>query len=87
MEKLENNNILQKLLPLFQKVFAVHEYPTQNTLSNKLYVSQTRLVKFDQSIKIIGAKIWNSLPNSIKNKCNNPHLYSKLLKKHYLNME
>ena len=32
------------------------------------------LVKSDQSIKVVRAKIWNSLSNSIKNRCNNSHL-------------
>ena len=57
MEKLQSNKIPQKTLPFFKTVFAIHKYPTRNALSNELYDPQTHLVKSDQSIKIIGAKI------------------------------
>ena len=42
--------------------FNIHTYSTRNVSSKSFYVQRTSLVKTNQSLKISGVKIWNSLP-------------------------
>ena len=54
--------------PTFRTLSSIHTCSTQSTSSKSFYVQRTSLVKTNQSLKISGVKIWNSLPRHIKDK-------------------
>ena len=55
-------------LTIFRTLSSIHAYSTQSVSSKSFYVQRTLLVKTNQSLKISGVKIWNSLPRHIRDK-------------------
>ena len=55
-------------LTIFRTLSFIHTYLTRSASSKNLYVQRTLLVKINQSLKIFGVKIWNSLPRYIRDK-------------------
>ena len=50
---------------IFRTLFSFHTYSTRSVSSKSFYVQRTSLVKSNQSLKISGVEIWNSLPRHI----------------------
>ena len=73
----------------FIKVSSIHTYCTRRAISNNYYVPKTFSCNTDRSIKVSGAKIWNNLPNYLKNKISTSSYTSSniLLKQHYLQQQ
>ena len=84
MGKMYNNQIPKVFLPSFRKISATHSYTTRNAVSDKFYIPKTLHVKTDQSIRVTGSKIWNTLPRIVMEKFNNVPLFKKLIKSHFL---
>ena len=83
--KLNTNKVPDVLTKKFAKVASVHLYSTCSSSCNDYFVPRS-YAKTNQSIRITGAKIWNNLPNELKNKVGNisHRLMSKQLKEHFL---
>ena len=89
MVKFHSNKLPQfceEYLKSFVKVFSVHTHYTRSSFSNEYYVPKTFYHKTDQSLRVIGAKIWNDLPKCLRNKLITTSInnLSKLLKQHFL---
>ena len=76
----------EEYLKSFVKVSSVHTHYTRSSSSNEYYVPRTFYHKTDQSLRVIGAKIWNDLPKCLRNKLITTSFNhsSKLLKQHFL---
>ena len=53
---------------IFRTLFAIHTYSIRSVSFKSFYVERTSLLKTNQSLKISGVKIWNSLPRHIRDK-------------------
>ena len=89
MVKFHSNKLPQfceEYLKSFVKVSSVHTHYTRSSFSNEYYVPRTFYHKTDQSLRVIGAKIWNDLPKCLRNKLITTSINhsSKLLKQHFL---
>ena len=76
----------------FRKLSSLHPYPTKNARLDNYFVPKTCYIKTDQSIKVFGAKIWNSLPSCLKSKSkecklSSKKIFLKSLKQHFLKTE
>ena len=71
---------------IFRTLSSIHTYSTRSVSSKSFYVQRTLLVKTNQSLKISGVKIWNSLPRHIKDKVltSSDKASSKILKLYFL---
>ena len=56
----------------FDNVHAIHKRSTRTSqMKNQLYIPRFRTNRLQRSIKYRGVKVWNDIPNEIKNnKCN-----------------
>ena len=68
---------IHKQLPVqfdnyFDNVHAIHKRSTRTSqMKNQLYIPRFRTNRLQRSIKYRGVKVWNNIPNEIKNnKCN-----------------
>ena len=70
----------------FVETSDIHTYSTRSVLSKSFYVQRTSLVKSNQSLKISGVKVWNSLPGHIRDKVftSSDKTSSKILKLYFL---
>ena len=89
MVKFHSNKLPQfceEYLKIFVKVSSVHTHYTRSSFSNEYYVPRTFYHKTDQSLRVIGAKIWNDLPKCLRNKLITTSFNhsSKLLEQHFL---
>ena len=84
--KPNSNKLPDILTKKFAKVASVHSYFTRSSSSNDYFVPRFYHVKTNQSTRITCAKIWNDLPNELKNKVRNisDRLMFKQLKEHLL---
>ena len=57
------HNILHLFIPTQQ----VHPYSTRSSSSGNYYISHSRLKRKNDSFFIMGAKIWNSIPENVRN--------------------
>ena len=71
---------------IFRTLSSIHTYSTRSVSSKSFYVQKTSLVKTNQSLKISGGKIWNSLPRHIRDKVltSSDKTSSKILKLYFL---
>ena len=74
---------------IFRTLSSIHTYSTRRSVSSKsFYVQRTSLIKTNQSLKISGVKIWNSitLPRHIRDKVltSSDKTSSKILKLYFL---
>ena len=53
---------------IFRTLSSIRTCSTRRASSKSSYVQRTSLVKTNQSLKIFGVKIWNSLPRHIRDK-------------------
>ena len=73
----------------FSELSSIHTYSTRNAMSNKFFLQRTSYAKTNQSLKVTGVKIWNGLPDHLRNKAVNSSIktFSKLLKQYFLEQD
>ncbi len=64
MYKCLNNLAPYHLTDLFQTNNSIHQYRTHQ--SNNLHVDKSKLEYYNRSFTITSAKLWNSLPQNVK---------------------
>ena len=71
---------------IFRTLSSINTFSTRSVSSQSFYMQRTSLVKFNQSLKISGVKIWNSLPGHIRDKMltSSDKTSSKILKLYFL---
>ena len=71
---------------IFRTLSSIYTYSTRSVSSKSFYVQRTSLVKTNQSLKIFGVKIWNGLPEHIRDKVltSSDKTSSKILKLYFL---
>ena len=82
--KLLNKQLPDYFSSLFSLTSSFHSFFTRSVANTNFFLSRTNLNKTDRSIKIVGPKIWNNLPNTIKEKFKKSKSFKSKLKKHLL---
>ena len=77
MFKIERNLQPSIFGDYFRKVSQIHSKTTRSSENNLLYLPKYRTNRLQRSVKFIGVKIWNNVPNHFK------HLSSYLLFQKY----
>ena len=62
-----NNTAPHNISHLFIPTQQIHSYSTRSSSSGNYYISHSRLNQKNDSFSIMGAKIWNSLPENLRN--------------------
>ena len=62
-----NNIAPQNISHLFTPTHKIHSYSTHSSSSGNYYISHSRLNQKNDSFSIRGAKIWNSIPENLRN--------------------
>ena len=62
-----NNTALHNISHLFIHTQQIHSYSTRSSSSGNYYISHSRLNQKNDSFSIMGAKIWNSIPENLRN--------------------
>ena len=65
------HDVYNKVLPsdisdLFTPTKHVHHYNTRSSTAGDFYINYSRLTHYKNSFSIMGAKIWNSIPNVMR---------------------
>ena len=68
MYDVDNRIAPQNILDLFTKVSSVHSYQTRSATSDSFYTQQSRLNIQRNAFSRVGVKVWNKIPNSLKQK-------------------
>ena len=58
------NSAPQNICNLFTSTQDIHQYNTRSSSSGNYYINHSRLNHHKNSFSIVGAKIWNSIPES-----------------------
>jgi len=69
---------------LFQDVCNVHSYNTRSSVSNNFYTKPSRLSVQANSFSRIGVKVWNEIPQALRNLSKNA--FKRKLKQILLNL-
>ena len=81
---------IHKQLPVqfdnnFNSVMAINKRSTRaSQKKNQLYIPRFRTNRLQRSIKYRGVKVWNDIPNEIKNNNGNLSTFKKIHKKHLI---
>ena len=67
MRDVDNHIAPKNIVTLFKKVGSVHSYRTRSVSSDKFYLDYSRLNIRQNSFSRLGARIWNSIPPTIRN--------------------
>ena len=62
-----NNTAPHNISHLFIPTQQIHSYSTPSSSSGNYYISHSRLNQKNDSFSIMGAKIWNSIPENLRN--------------------
>ena len=62
-----NNTAPRNISHLFIPTQQIHSYSTRSSSSGNYYISHSRLNQKNDSFSIMGAKIWNSIPENLRN--------------------
>ena len=62
-----NNTAPHNISHLFIPTQKIHSYSTRSSSSGNYYISHSRLKQKNDSFSIMGAKIWNSIPENLRN--------------------
>ena len=62
----------QNISHLFTPTQQIHSYSTRSSSSGNYYISHSRLNQKNDSFSIRGAKIWNSIPENLRNSSKSP---------------
>ena len=69
----------------FNSVLAINKRSTRaSQKKNQLYIPRFRTNRLQRSIKYRGVKVWNDIPNEIKNNNGNLSIFKKIYKKHLI---
>ena len=69
----------------FNSVMAINKRSTRaSQKKNQLYIPRFRTNRLQRSIKYRGVKVWNDIPNEIKNNNGNLSTFKKIHKKHLI---
>ena len=66
MLDVHNKLVPSNLLELFTITHDVYHYNTRSSSSGNFFINYSRLNHHKNSFSVLGAKIWNSLPESIR---------------------
>ena len=66
---------------LFQDISNVHSYNTSSSASNNFYTKPSRLSVHVNSFSRIGVKVWNEIPQALRNFSEN--MFKRELKQHF----
>ena len=66
MLDVHNKLVPSNLLELFTITRVVHHYNTRSSSSGNFFINYSRLNHHKNSFSILGTKVWNSLPESIR---------------------
>ena len=64
MLDITTNSTPQNICNLFTFTQDIHQYNTRSASSGNFYINHSRLDHHKNSFSIVGAKIWNSIPES-----------------------
>ena len=76
MYKIFHNLAPEYLQELFQHTTDIHQEALRSASDNLLYVPKDNIEKFRNSLSYSGSKIWNSIPENIK-QCDSVALFKK----------
>ena len=62
-----NNTAPHNISHLFIPTQQIHSYSTRSSSSGNYYISHSRLNQKNDSFSIMGAKIWNNIPENLRN--------------------
>ena len=62
-----NNIARHNILHLFIPTQQIHSYSTRSSSSGNYYISYSRLNQKNGSFSVMGTKIWNSIPENLRN--------------------
>ena len=62
-----NNTAPHNISHFFIPTQKIHSYSTRSSSSGNYYISHSRLNQKNDSFSIMGAKIWNSIPENLRN--------------------
>ena len=66
MLDVHNKLVPSNLLELFTSTRDVHHYNTRSSSSDNFFINYSRLNHHKNSFSFLGAKVWNSLPKSLR---------------------
>ena len=66
MLDITTNSAPQNICNLFTSTQDIHQYNTRSASSGNYYINHSRLNHHKNSFSIVGAKIWNSIPESYR---------------------
>ena len=91
MHDVYNKVVLSDISDLFTPTKDVHHYNTRSSTAGNFYINYSRLNHYKNSFSVMGAKIWSSIPNVMRQlpkyrfkKKNNGIFISNLLKTGFL---
>ena len=67
MFDVNNNTAPHNILHLFIPTQQFHSYSTRSSSSGNYYIGHSRLNQKNGSFSIMGAKIWNGIPENLRN--------------------
>ena len=67
MHDINERNIPINILNLFSRKSNSHHYSTRSSTSQNFYMKKSTLDIQKNAFSRVGAKIWNEMPNSLKN--------------------
>ena len=78
MLDITTNSAPQNICNLFTFTQDIHQYNTRSASSGNYYINHSRLNHHKNSFSIVGAKIWNSIPESYRRLPK--HIFKKKIK-------
>ena len=87
MAKLQNKQLLEYFSGLFSLSSSCHSFFIRSEANSKFFRIRSKLNKTDRSIKIAGPKIWNNLPETIKESFEKAKPFKNALKMHLLHLQ
>jgi hypothetical protein len=79
MLDISNNKVPSNISSLFKTVRQIHSYNTRASAAQNLYIKHSRTNILKNSFSRVGAKLWNQIPQDIKNL--SKQLFKKKMKK------
>ena len=67
MFDVHNNSVPSTLLDMFTRTPQMHNYNTRSSSAGNYYINCSRTNQYKNSFARIGAKIWNSIPENLRN--------------------
>ena len=78
MLDVRNRTAPSNIQDLFQDIYNVHSYNTRSSASNNFYTKPSRLSVQANSFSRIGVKVWNAIPQALRNLSKNAFKKKKL---------